>query len=119
MRSDAHVAQSCSLRPSEPGRTQIRTLRPKKVHKLEHLKLHGKLLLADDVAAIVGSINFATGSLDGRRELAIRSARRQRRASAAQGVAARLGHSHPLDLPLLADLEGRIAGAEELLAIDV
>jgi phosphatidylserine/phosphatidylglycerophosphate/cardiolipin synthase-like enzyme len=42
-----------------------------KVRKLKHLKLHGKVLLADGVAAIVGSINFAAGSLDGRRELAI------------------------------------------------
>jgi hypothetical protein len=39
-----------------------------KVHKLKGLKLHGKMLLADGVAAIVGSINFAAGSLDGRRE---------------------------------------------------
>jgi len=42
-----------------------------KVHKLKHLKLHGKALLRDGTAAIVGSINLATGSLDGRRELAI------------------------------------------------
>src|SRR6202008_2015945 len=42
-----------------------------KVHKLKHLKLHGKMLLADGVAAMVGSINFAAGSLDDRRELAI------------------------------------------------
>ena len=48
-----------------------------KIHKLKHLKLHGKMLLADGVAAIVGSINFAAGSLDGRRELAIEIARRR------------------------------------------
>jgi cardiolipin synthase len=42
-----------------------------KIHKLKHLRLHGKMMLADGVAAIVGSINFAAGSLDGRRELAI------------------------------------------------
>jgi len=35
-----------------------------KIHKLKHLKLHGKMLVADGVAAIVGSINFAAGSLD-------------------------------------------------------
>ena len=29
------------------------------------------MVLADQVAAIAGSINFAAGSLDGRRELAI------------------------------------------------
>jgi len=42
-----------------------------KVHKVKHLKLHAKMLLADDKAAIVGSINFAPGSFDARRELAI------------------------------------------------
>ena len=30
-----------------------------KIHKLKHLKLHGKMLLADGVRAIVGSINLA------------------------------------------------------------
>jgi cardiolipin synthase A/B len=42
-----------------------------KVHKLKHLKLHGKMLLADHSRAIVGSINLAPGSFDTRRELAI------------------------------------------------
>src|SRR4030095_5157298 len=42
-----------------------------KIHKLKHLKLHGKMLLADDARAIVGSINLAPGSFDDRRELAI------------------------------------------------
>src|SRR5262249_42754825 len=42
-----------------------------KVHKLKHLKLHGKMLLADNERAIVGSINLAPGSFDSRRELAI------------------------------------------------
>lgn len=42
-----------------------------KVHKLKHLKLHGKMFLADGSSGIVGSINLAPGSLDGRRELAI------------------------------------------------
>jgi cardiolipin synthase len=42
-----------------------------KVHKLNNLTLHGKMLLADGERAIVGSINLAPGSLDGRRELAI------------------------------------------------
>jgi phosphatidylserine/phosphatidylglycerophosphate/cardiolipin synthase-like enzyme len=41
------------------------------VHKLRHLKLHGKLMLADDSRAIIGSINLAPGSFDSRRELAI------------------------------------------------
>ena len=42
-----------------------------KVHKLRHVKLHAKLLLADGNRAIVGSINLAPGSFDSRRELAI------------------------------------------------
>jgi cardiolipin synthase len=71
------------------------------------------MLLADGVAAIVGSINLAPGSLDDRRELAIevRDA----------DVVERLHrvahhdwkHSHPLDLSdegLLADLEERAEG---------
>jgi cardiolipin synthase A/B len=44
-----------------------------KVHKLQHLKLHGKMLLGDKARAIVGSINLAPGSFDSRRELAIES----------------------------------------------
>jgi cardiolipin synthase len=93
-----------------------------KVRKLKHLRLHGKILLADGVAAIVGSINFAAGSLDGRRELAIEVR--------ADDVVERLHqvaqhdweHSHPIDLSddgLLADLEGRVEGSAEMLAIDV
>jgi len=44
-----------------------------KVHKIKHLKLHAKMLLADSKRAIVGSINLAPGSFDARRELAIQS----------------------------------------------
>jgi phosphatidylserine/phosphatidylglycerophosphate/cardiolipin synthase-like enzyme len=92
-----------------------------KIHKLKHLKLHGKMMLADEAAAIVGSINFAAGSLDGRRELAIDVRD--------EGILERLhkvarhdwDHSHRLDLSdqgLLADLEGRIEGGAELLGLD-
>jgi len=42
-----------------------------KIHKLKHLKLHGKMLLADKCRAIIGSINLTPGSFDHRRELAI------------------------------------------------
>ena len=42
-----------------------------KVHKLKDLKLHGKMLLADEKRAIVGSINLTPGSFDARRELAV------------------------------------------------
>jgi phosphatidylserine/phosphatidylglycerophosphate/cardiolipin synthase-like enzyme len=92
-----------------------------KIHKLKHLKLHGKMLLADGVAAIVGSINFAAGSLDGRRELAIET-RDERVVDRLHKVARHdWEHSHPLDLSdegLLADLEGRVEGSAQLLAID-
>jgi cardiolipin synthase len=42
-----------------------------KVHKLKGLKLHAKVVLADEERAIVGSINLAPGSFDARRELAV------------------------------------------------
>jgi len=91
-----------------------------KIHKLKHLKLHGKMLLADGVGAIVGSINFAAGSLDGRRELAI-EVRDAAVVDRLHKIAAHdWEHSHPLDLSdagLLADLD-RVEGAAELLAIE-
>lgn len=89
-----------------------------KVHKLKHLKLHGKMLLADHSRAIIGSINLAPGSFDSRRELAIEVH--------APEVVERLKkiahhdwkHSHPLDLTdegLLAELEQhKIDAASEL-----
>ena len=40
-------------------------------HRLKHVKLHAKMLLADGKRAIIGSINLAPGSFDSRRELAI------------------------------------------------
>jgi cardiolipin synthase A/B len=42
-----------------------------RIHKLKHVKLHAKVLLADGERAIIGSINLAPGSFDSRRELAI------------------------------------------------
>lgn len=42
-----------------------------KIHKLKHLHLHAKMLLADGKRAIVGSMNITPGSFDDRRELAI------------------------------------------------
>jgi cardiolipin synthase len=42
-----------------------------KIHTLKVLKLHAKMILADNKRAIVGSINLSPGSFDGRRELAI------------------------------------------------
>jgi len=91
-----------------------------KVHKLKHLKLHGKMLLADGVGAMIGSINFAAGSLDGRRELAI-EVRDDQLVDRLHDVARYdWNHSHPLDLSdegLRADLEDRVEGAVQLLAI--
>jgi phosphatidylserine/phosphatidylglycerophosphate/cardiolipin synthase-like enzyme len=89
-----------------------------KVHKLKHLKLHAKMLLADHSRAIVGSINLAPGSFDSRRELAIEVY--------APNVVKRLSrvarhdwkHSHPLDLTdegLLAELkQHNMDGSREL-----
>jgi cardiolipin synthase A/B len=87
-----------------------------KVRKMKHLKLHGKILLADGVRAVVGSINLAPGSFDSRRELAI-EVRDDEVVSRLQKVVHHdWKHSHPLDLSdagLLADLEDR-QGVEDL-----
>lgn len=89
-----------------------------KVHRMKHLKLHGKMLLADDRRAIVGSINLTPGSFDARRELAIETDSRH--------VVERLvdvshhdwKHSHELDLSdegLLFELEKhKMEGAKQL-----
>ena len=91
------------------------------IQKMKHLKLHGKMLLADGVAAIVGSINFAAGSLDSRRELAIEIHD--------DHIVERLHeiahddwkHAHAFDLSdagLAVDLEARVDGSSELLALE-
>jgi cardiolipin synthase len=91
-----------------------------KIHKLKHLRLHGKMLLADRIVAIVGSINFAAGSLDGRRELAI-EVRDDNVVERLHQVAHHdWEQSHPLDLStegLLADLEDRIEDSAEMLGL--
>ena len=92
-----------------------------KIHKLKHLKLHAKMLLADGVAAIVGSINLAPGSLDDRRELAIEVRDEDVVERLYQVARHDWKHSHPLDLSdegLLADLEDRAAEAERLGLVD-
>jgi len=91
-----------------------------KVHKLKRLRLHGKMLLADDVAAVIGSINLAAGSLDGRRELAIEVRDDKVIERLRKVVHHDWHHSRPLDLSdegLLEDLQDRIEGGEELLAL--
>jgi phosphatidylserine/phosphatidylglycerophosphate/cardiolipin synthase-like enzyme len=91
-----------------------------KVHKLMHLKLHAKMLLADDERAIVGSINFSPGSFDSRRELAIEVDDRHV-VKALRRIAARdWEHSHRLDLSdagLAADLAKRGGEGAERLAL--
>ena len=87
------------------------------------VRLIGGIALAGvlPVAALVGSINFAPGSLDERRELAI-EVRDDAVVDRLHKVARHdWEHSHPLDLSddgLRADLEGRIEGGAERLAID-
>ena len=92
-----------------------------KVHKLKHLKLHGKALLADNIAAIIGSINFSPGSLDERRELAIRARNDDVIERLQDTLEKDWEHSRPLDLSdegLLADLDDRIEDGGHLLALD-
>jgi phosphatidylserine/phosphatidylglycerophosphate/cardiolipin synthase-like enzyme len=92
-----------------------------KIHKLKHLKLHAKMLLADHARAIVGSINLAPGSFDSRRELAIEVKDAD--------IVERLGkiahhdweNSHSLDLTdegLLAEFESHKVGGTEEMALD-
>ena len=91
-----------------------------KIHKLKHLKLHGKMLLADGLHAIIGSINLAPGSFDDRRELAIELHD--------EDIVDRLlsvarhdwENSHPLDLTdegLFMDLEEHGSGGSEKLVL--
>jgi len=88
-----------------------------KIHKLKKLKLHGKMMLADGVRAIVGSINFAPGTFDGRRELAI-EVRDDEVVERLEKVSRHdWKQSHPLDLSddaLLSDLGDRAEIAEKL-----
>lgn len=92
-----------------------------KIHKLTHLKLHGKLIFADECRAIIGSINLAPGSFDSRRELAIQVQDEH----VAKRIHKILRHdwenSHPMDLSdkgLLAELEKNDPNVREDLAID-
>ncbi|HRI12365.1 MAG TPA: phospholipase D-like domain-containing protein [Verrucomicrobiota bacterium] len=91
-----------------------------KIHKLKHLKLHGKMLLADGLRAIVGSINLAPGSFDDRRELAI-EVRDDDIVERLEKVAKHdWEHSHPLDLTdegLFEDLEERGNGGADKLVL--
>jgi cardiolipin synthase A/B len=69
-----------------------------KVHKLKHLKLHGKMLIADHSRAIIGSINLAPGSFDSRRELAIEVHKPELIERLRKVVRHDWKHSYPMDL---------------------
>ena len=92
-----------------------------KVHKLKGLKLHAKLLFADGVRAIIGSINLAPGSFDSRRELAI-EVRDQEVMDRLHTIVHRdWKNSRPLDLTddgLMAELEDTDDNVAEDLALD-
>jgi cardiolipin synthase len=92
-----------------------------KIHKLKGLKLHGKMILKDGLAAIVGSINLAPGSFDSRRELAI-EVRDDDVVERLHKIAKHdWENSHPLDLSdegLMADLEDRVEGGTGKLALE-
>jgi cardiolipin synthase len=79
-----------------------------KVHKLKGLRLHGKMMFADNARALIGSINLAPGSFDSRRELAIAVHDEEVARRLHQVVHHDWEHSTPLDLSdegLLADLK--------------
>jgi len=81
-----------------------------KVHRLKHLKLHGKMLIADEERAVIGSINLAPGSFDERRELAIETEAPQVIERLKQVTRGDWDHSVALDLSdegVLADLAKR------------
>lgn len=91
-----------------------------RIHKLKHLKLHGKMLLADGLHAIVGSINLAPGSFDDRRELAI-EVHDEDIVERLHSIASHdWEHSYPLDLTdegLFTDLEEHGQGGAEKLVL--
>lgn len=90
------------------------------IHKLKHLKLHGKMLLADGCRAIIGSINLTAGSFDERRELAI-EVHDQQVIGRLENIAHHdWKHSHPMDLTdegILYDFEshGEATDIEKLI----
>ncbi len=91
-----------------------------KIHKLKHIKLHAKLLFADDARAIIGSINLAPGSFDSRRELAIEVDDEHIIHRIRKTLREDWENSHPLDLSdagLLAELEQYDPNVKEDLAI--
>ncbi len=93
-----------------------------KIHKLKHLKLHAKMLLADHARAIVGSINLAPGSFDSRRELAIEVHNSEVVGRLIEMAHHDWEHSIPLDLTdagLLAEFERHKVEGTEQMALNV
>ena len=91
-----------------------------KIHRLMHMKLHAKMILADHERAIVGSINFSPGSFDHRRELAIEVTDHQITKRLSKVAHHDWKHSAPMDLSdagLIADLNGRDAHDVDQLAL--
>ena len=91
-----------------------------KIHKLQHIKLHAKLILADDARAIIGSINLAPGSFDSRRELAIEVDDDHIVRRIKKTLEHDWENSHPLDLSdegLFAELKDYDPDVKEDLAI--
>jgi phosphatidylserine/phosphatidylglycerophosphate/cardiolipin synthase-like enzyme len=92
-----------------------------KIHKLKHLKLHAKMLMADGARVIIGSINLTPGSFDSRRELAIEVHDDEILDRLEEIVHHDWENSHPMDLTdegLLADLESHKAEGVESLALE-
>jgi cardiolipin synthase A/B len=80
-----------------------------KVRALRDLKLHGKIMIADDERAIVGSINLSPGSFDDRRELAVETSSKHVVRRLVETARHDWKHSRKLPLSdeaVLADLEG-------------
>ena len=93
-----------------------------KIHKLKHLKLHGKILMADHCRAIVGSINLAPGSFDHRRELAIEVNDPDIIERLQKIIHHDWENSQPMDLSdegLLNDLDNHGEGGSEKLILNV
>jgi len=92
-----------------------------KVHALKGMKLHAKMIVADDKRAVIGSINLAPGSFDARRELAIETDSHRVIKRLVKVAEYDWEHSKPIDLTddgLLKDLEKRNSadvGAEMLV----
>jgi cardiolipin synthase A/B len=86
-----------------------------KVHTLKGLRLHAKMILADDRRAIVGSINLSPGSFDGRRELAVETDAHHVVRRLSEAAKTDWANSHKLDLTdagLLKDLAKRSETAD-------